>query len=526
MIIKKTLLSLLFLVAATAAMAQLRINWGKDSPVRKLQIAEMAITNLYVDSVNEQNLVENGIRGMLEKLDPHSAYTSAQETKEMNEPLQGNFDGIGVQFNMIEDTLVVIQPVVNGPSEKVGIRAGDRIISVNDTAIAGVKMPRNEIMNRLRGKRGTRVRLKIVRRGVSSPLEFTVTRDKIPLNTVDAVYMIRPGIGYIRLSSFGMTSDKEIANALDTLQRQGMKSLIFDLQDNGGGYLQAAVGIASQFLPKDDLIVYTKGRVAPREEFKSDGKGKMENGKLVILVNEFTASAAEIVTGAMQDQDRGIIVGRRTFGKGLVQRPIPFDDGSMIRLTVAHYYTPSGRCIQKPYEKGDLKDYEMDLDNRYKHGELLHEDSIHLDKSQKYYTLGKHRLVYGGGGIMPDYFVPLDTTKFTDFHRKLLSKSIAINADLKYVDVHRKELKAKYPSFNAFYKKYEVPEELIDEIISEGKKQKVVPKDEAELDRTLPYLKMQLKALIARDLWDMSQYYQIINESDDTVKKALEILEK
>lgn len=526
MIMKKTLLSLLFLVTATVTMAQLRINWGKDSPVRKLQIAEMAITNLYVDSVNEQNLVENGIRGMLEKLDPHSSYTSARETKEMNEPLRGNFDGIGVQFNMIEDTLVVIQPVVNGPSEKVGIRAGDRIVSVNDTVIAGVKMPRNQIMSRLRGKKGTRARLAVVRRGVSSPLTFVVTRDKIPLKTVDAVYMIRPGIGYIRLSRFGMTSDREIEEALDTLQQQGMKNLILDLQDNGGGYLQAAVGIASQFLPKGDLIVYTKGRVAPREEYKSDGKGKMEKGKLVILVNELTASAAEIVTGAMQDQDRGIVIGRRTFGKGLVQRPIPFEDGSMIRLTVAHYYTPSGRCIQKPYRKGDLKDYEMDLENRYKHGELLHEDSIHLDKSQKYYTLRKHRLVYGGGGIMPDYFVPLDTTRFTGFHRKLLSKSIVLNADLKYVDAHRKELKAEYPSFDTFYKEYQVPQELMDEIIAEGRKQKVVPRDKAELDRTVPYLKMQLKALVARDLWDMSQYYQIINESDDTVKKALEVIEK
>ena len=337
--------------------AQFRFNWGNKSPLNKLQQAEIAISNLYVDSVNENKLVEDAIQGMLEKLDPHSSYTTAKETESMSESLNGNFEGIGVQFNVIADTLVVIQPVLNGPSEKVGILAGDRIVSVGDTAIAGVKMSKEDMMRRLRGPKNTKVKLGIVRRGVKNVLYFTVTRDKIPLKTVDAVYMIRPQVGYIRLSSFGLTSPQEIADGLKTLKQQGMKSLILDLQQNGGGYLQSAAAIANEFLHEGDLVVYTKGRQVARQEYRADGKGSFVTGKLVVLIDEFSASAAEIVTGAIQDQDRGIVVGRRSFGKGLVQRPIPFDDGSMIRLTVAHYYTPSGRCIQKPYRKGDLKDY-------------------------------------------------------------------------------------------------------------------------------------------------------------------------
>lgn len=314
--------------------AQLRFNWGNKSPLSKLQQAEIAISNLYVDSVNENKLVEDAIQGMLEKLDPHSSYTTAKETESMSESLNGNFEGIGIQFNVIADTLVVIQPVLNGPSEKVGILAGDRIVSVEDTAIAGVKMSKENMMKRLRGPKNTKVKLGVVRRGVKNVLYFTVTRDKIPLKTVDAVYMIRPQVGYIRLSSFGMTSPQEIADGLRTLKQQGMKSLILDLQQNGGGYLQSAAAIANEFLHEGDLVVYTKGRQVPRQEYRADGKGSFVTGKLVVLIDEFSASAAEIVTGAIQDQDRGIVVGRRSFGKGLVQRPIPFDDGSMIRLTV------------------------------------------------------------------------------------------------------------------------------------------------------------------------------------------------
>ena len=502
--------------------AQNNFDVGAKSSLRKLQLAEMAISRLYVDTVNEESLVENGIRGMLEKLDPHSSYTTARETKAMNESLNGSFEGIGVQFNMQEDTLIVIQTVTNGPSEKVGIQAGDRIIAVNDTAIAGVKMSKEEIMKRLRGPKGTRVRLTIIRRGIGERLTFVVTRAKIPVKTLDAWYMISPGIGYIRIGSFGATTYDEFIKAVNDLRAKGMNDLVLDLEDNGGGYLQAAVQVANEFLQRGDLIVYTEGRRFPRQDYKAQGNGKLRSGNVTVLVNEFTASAAEIVTGALQDQDRALVVGRRSFGKGLVQRPIDFPDGSMMRLTIAHYYTPSGRCIQKFYKKGDRKDYEMELDQRYKHGELYSADSIHFADSLKFYTLRRHRIVYGGGGIMPDVFVPLDTTLITSYHRKLAAKGIVISANLRYVDNNRKQLKKRYPDFQSFLNGFEVPRALIDEIVAEGKKQKVEPKDEAEMKQTLPYLRTQLKALIARDLWDMSEYFQIINIQNPILQKALE----
>ena len=525
MIMKKiVLLALVALMTVCTVSAQLRFKPSKTNPLEKLGRAEFAIANLYVDSVDENKLVEDAIRGMLEKLDPHSAYTTAKETQSMNEPLNGSFDGIGVQFNMVDDTLLVIQPVVNGPSEKVGIVAGDRIVAVNDTAIAGVKMNREEIMHRLRGPKGTKVNLTIVRRGIKDKLSFTVKRDKIPVTTMDAAYMICPGIGYIRLGSFGMTSHKEVATAMDSLKKKGMKDLIFDLEDNGGGYLQAAAQIANEFLQKGDLIVYTKGRSVPRQEYKAEGNGMMRTGRIVVLTNEFTASAAEIVSGAIQDQDRGVVVGRRTYGKGLVQRPLTFEDGSEIRLTIAHYFTPSGRCIQKPYKKGDLIDYAMDLDKRYKHGEFTNQDSIHFADSLKCYTLRKHRVVYGGGGIMPDYFVPLDTTKYTKMHRELAAKSILINHSLKFIDAHRKELKSQYKDFDKFLADYQVPASLIDGIIKDGEEQKIKPKDDAELAQTRKYLGIQLKALVARDIWDMSQYFQVWNETNEIVQRAVELL--
>lgn len=516
---------LVLFLYSTNAFSQMRINMGDESPIRKVMIAQYAIQSLYVDNVDEKKLAEDAIRGMLKELDPHSSYTNAKETKALNEPLQGNFDGIGVQFNMLNDTLVIIQPVVNGPSEKVGIVAGDRIVTVNDTAIAGVKMSREEIMKRLRGPKGTKVRLGIERSGIKDLLHFTVTRDKIPVKSIDAVYMIRPGVGYIRIDNFGATTYDEFMEGIGKLKKQGMNDLIIDLQDNGGGYLQAAVRIVNEMLQKGDLIVYTEGRATPRQEHRADGNGCLQNGRIVVLTNEYTASAAEILSGAMQDQDRGIIVGRRTFSKGLVQRPIDLPDGSMIRLTIAHYYTPSGRCIQKPYVKGEKEAYSHDLDERFKRGEFTCIDSIHFEDSLKCYTLRKHRTVYGGGGIMPDHFVPLDTTRYTAFHRMLAAKSVIVNANLRYMDKNRKALKKQYKTFESFKDNYVIPQEYIDEIIAEGKKQKVEAKDEDELQRTLTYLKPQLKALIARDLWDMTEYFHIWNEQSDIVKKALEVLE-
>ena len=541
----------MLLLMSTSAMAQGEKK-TTDATLQKMLISIMATKQLYVDSVDDKKLVEDAIKGMIEKLDPHSSYATPKEVKALNEPLQGNFEGVGVQFNVLDDTLLVIQTINDGPSEKVGILAGDRFVSVNDTAIAGVKMSKEEIMRRLRGPKGTKVKIGVKRSGIKDIVYFTVVRDKIPLNTVEAYYMIRPGVGYIKLSSFGATTHEEFLGALDKLKAEGMKDLILDLEDNGGGYLQAAAALLNEILDEDDLLVYTEGRSAKRQEFRARGNGKFRNGRILVLVNEYSASAAEIVSGAIQDQDRGTIIGRRTFGKGLVQRPIDLPDGSMIRLTVAHYYTPSGRCIQKPYEKGKNKDYAMDIANRYKHGEFTNADSIHFADSLKYETLKKHRTIYGGGGVMPDFFVPLDTTRYTKFHRELSAKSVVINANLRYAEKNRKALLKEYGKeanpqsetategvtgatpqggaaepkmgIEAFRKNYETPQKLIDEIYAEGKKKGIEPKDDEELQQTTKELKLQLKALMARDLWTMTEYYKIVNEHSDIVKCALEHL--
>lgn len=522
---KKLFTALLLLISIVSA-AQSRFNASPDSPLRKLHLAELAINNYYVDSVDESKLVEDAIRGMLEKLDPHSSYSNAKEAKALIEPLDGDFEGIGVQFNMVDDTLLVIQPVVNGPSEKVGIAAGDRIVLVNDTAVSGVKMERAEIVKRLRGKKGTKVKLGIVRPGVRDMITFVVKRDKIPVHTVYAAYMIAPGIGYVRIASFGAKTHAEFMKSVEALKRKGMKKLILDLQDNGGGYLESAVKISNEFLDKGDMIVYTDGRNAGRRDHYAQGNGELRDTEVIVLINEYSASASEIVTGAVQDNDRGIIVGRRSFGKGLVQRPLDLPDGSMIRLTIAHYYTPSGRCIQKPYKKGEAKDYQMDLENRLKHGELTNPDSIHFADSLKFYTIRSHRVVYGGGGIMPDVFVPLDTMKYTKFHRMLTAKNVIVEQNLKYTDTYRKELKKEYKDFEAFDTGYEVPQSLIDTILAEGEKKGIKPNDEEEKAVTLPYLKVQLKALVARDLWDMNEFYQVWNRQSDIVKKAVELFDK
>ena len=500
----------------------------REMAVRKLLQSTIMINQMYVDTVNIERQVEDAITGMLSKLDPHSAYTNAADTKKMNEPLQGTFDGIGVQFNMLEDTLVVIQPVAKGPSEKVGILAGDRIITVNDTAIAGVKMSRENIMSRLRGPKGTKVRLGIVRRGIKGVLTFTVQRDKIPVNSLDAAYIIRPGIGLVRFSNFSATTHDEVADAIRRLQAQGMKTLILDLQGNGGGYLNAAAELASEFLPKDEMIVYTRGRGGVNMgEFHSSGGGLFTKGRIVVLVDEYSASAAEILSGAIQDHDRGTIVGRRTFGKGLVQRPIELEDGSMIRLTIARYYTPAGRCIQKPYEKGDAKSYARDVIDRYNRGELTNADSIHFPDSLRYKTLRLGRTVYGGGGIMPDIFVPLDTTRYTRTYRELSARSYIVNTNLRYIDKHRSELHQTYPDFASFNAGFTFPREELDRMLAEAaEKDSIHARDDEELQKTLHAAALTLKGLVARDLWDMSEYFQVIYEEDPVVLQALELLRK
>ena len=496
-----------------------------EQNMQKLVMASVMINNFYVDSVDSKKLTEDAINGILSKLDPHSAYTNAADTKKFTEPLEGSFEGIGVQFNMLEDTLLVIQPVPKGPSERVGILAGDRIVSVADTAIAGVKMSREEIMHRLRGKKGTIAHLGIVRRGIKDTLYFDVKRDRIPVNSVDAAYMVTPTIGLIRFNNFAQTTHDEVVQAIKKLKEKGMKDLIIDLQQNSGGFLQAAADIASEFLQRGDMIVYTKGRSVPNQEFRSTGGGCFQEGKVAVLLDEYSASAAEILSGAIQDQDRGIVVGRRSFGKGLVQRPFNMPDGSMIRLTTARYYTPSGRCIQKPYEKGKNLDYAKDVINRYNKGELTNADSIHFPDSLRYQTLRKGRTVYGGGGIMPDYFVPLDTTRYAKCYRELSAKSIIINANLKYMDKHRKKLAKAYPTFEKFKAEFELPQELIDEIFAEGEKQNIKPKDDEERQKTTDNIRRIVKGLVARDLWDMSEYFALIYDDDEVVKKAVELLQ-
>lgn len=491
--------------------------------INKLRLATMAISSLYVDKVDEDKLVEDAIRGMVEKLDPHTAYSTAKEARALNESLGGSFDGIGIQFNMSSDTLIVIKPVVKGPSEKAGILAGDRIITVNDSTIAGVKMEQNEVMRRLRGKRGSIVSLGIMRKGFPDLIHFQVKRDRIPVTTIDAAYMIRPKTGYIRIGGFGINTYKEFMDAVKKLNQEGMKNLILDLQENGGGFMQAAIQIANEFLAKGDIIVYTEGRNAERHEYKADGSGTLKKTHLVVLVNEFTASASEIVSGALQDYDRAMVVGRRTFGKGLVQRPLDFPDGSMLRITIAHYYTPSGRCIQKPYTKGETDDYNMDIDKRYKHGEFYSADSIHFADSLKYQTLRLHRTVYGGGGIMPDYFIPLDTTQYSQLHRKIWAAGIIVPAVVSYIDSHRSELNRLYPTFNDFNARFTTPRDLFDRILAEAEKKNAKPKDNDELEATYRTIGLQVKALIARDLWEMSDYFHVINESSQVVQQALKL---
>ena len=494
-----------------------------NSPSRKLQLAEFAIANLYVDNVDENKLVEDAIISMLEELDPHSTYSDPEEVKRLNEPLQGNFDGIGIQFNMVTDTLFIIQPVSGGPSEKVGILAGDRIIEVNDTIIAGVKMSTEEVMRRLRGPKGSKVDVKIMRNGVKDLIPFTIKRDKIPVYSLDASYMVNRHIGYIRINRFAATTGEEFRDALHKLQKKGMKDLILDLQGNGGGYLNAAIELCDELLGKKELIVYTEGWRNPRSEFNAKGDGDFQNGRLVVLVDEYSASASEIVTGAIQDWDRGIVVGRRTFGKGLVQRPIDLPDGSMIRLTVARYYTPSGRCIQKPYE--NIEQYNQDLIERYNRGEMVSADSIHFPDSLKTRTLRLGRTVYGGGGIMPDYFIPLDTTMYTDYYLDLRNKGAIVQENLKLIDRHRNEWIKKYKTFDRFNRDFEITEDMLSELIETGK-HTGAKYDEAQYRTALPLIKTQLKALIARDLWDMSEYFQVINELSDSMKKAIELLEQ
>lgn len=512
------LLFTLFLISAEG-FCQLRPSLDGLKFERTLQL----IKNLYVDDVDSEKLTETAIRAMLSDLDPHSSYLDKEEVKAMNEPLQGDFEGIGISFNMLTDTLYVMEVISGGPSQKVGILPGDKILYVNDTLIAGVKMNTNDVISKLRGPKGTEVKVKVLRRGVPQLLEFRIVRDKIPIYSIDASYMVDDHTGYIRLSRFAATSTDEFRKAENALLAAGMKNMILDLTGNGGGILQTATDITDEFLEKGKLIVYTEGKNQPRYSINSTEKGNFKKGNLVVLVDEGSASASEILSGAVQDWDRGVIVGRRTFGKGLVQRQLPLPDGTMIRLTVARYYTPTGRSIQKPYENGNLDSYNMDVLNRYNRGELIHADSIHFPDSLKYKTLVNKRTVYGGGGIMPDYFVPIDTTTLTDLHRDLIAKGIVNRISISEVDRNRKTLLAAYPDVEIFKKKYEITPEMVDNLKRMALSDNIQWDDE-QFERSRDLLFTQLKALIARDLYNSSAYFRIMNDKNEIFKEAFRII--
>ena len=475
----------------------------------------------YVDNVDQSELTEKAIIAVLKELDPHSVYIPQEELKAMNEPLVGNFEGIGIEFQILHDTIQVTAVIPGGPSEKIGLMPGDRIVKIEGETVAGTGITNRDVIKKLRGNKGTKVIVEIARRSMKGLQEFTITRDKIPLYSVDAAYMAAPEIGYIKVNRFSDTTTEEFRKALDEVSSLGAKSLILDLTGNGGGYMNRAIEMADEFLGDDKLVVYTEGRANPRQNYKATSRGSFEKGKVVVLIDEGSASASEIVSGALQDWDRGLIIGRRSFGKGLVQKPVMLPDGSALRLTTARYFTPSGRSIQKPYENG-LEDYNQELANRLKHGELTSADSIQFPDSLKYHTSNK-RVVYGGGGIMPDVFVPLDTSDVTPYYRQIQRKGLLSQFAVEYIDDKRNNYLKTYPDVETFKNSFNIDQSILDKFISFAEKEDVKRNNE-DLNVSDILIKKQLKALFARNLWDLEAYYFIINDINPSFQKALEAI--
>ncbi|MBL7138644.1 MAG: S41 family peptidase [Bacteroidales bacterium] len=490
--------------------------------LKKLQIALQIINYAYVDTVHEDELVKTAIVEMLKELDPHSIYIPKEELQRANEPLQGNFEGVGIQFEILKDTIIVVHPLPGGPSEKLGIISGDKIVKIDGEDVVGKHINNQFVLDHLRGKRGTKVQVSIYRRGKKGLLDYTIVRDKIPINSIDAVYMIAPGIGYINCNRFSLTTTDEFQDAVKKLKGEGMNSLILDLRNNAGGYMAPAIELSDEFLGLGKIIVYTEGMRSKRENFYSTFRGNFEHGKVVIMINENSASSSEIVAGAIQDWDRGLIVGRRSFGKGLVQRPYNLPDSSQIRLTTARYHTPSGRYIQKPYQDG-IEEYYMDFTNRYRRGELVHADSIKLPDSLKYQTAGG-RTVYGGGGIMPDVFIPWDSTFLTDYYLDVRRNNIINPLVGEYVDKHRQELLKRYPDCTSFKTNFEVDEPLM-ELFFKAAGEADMEMNEEEFTISEPLINVQIKGLIAQKLWDITSYYIIAHELDPEVMRAVEIIQ-
>ncbi len=477
----------------------------------------------YVDTLDIDKMAEEVIVKTLQNLDPHSVYISKEDVRAMNEPLEGKFEGIGVEFNILNDTLMVVNPIPGGPSERVGIFAGDRILTIDGKNVAGIGLKNSDVFKMLRGDKGTKVTVEIKRKGLAELIEFTITRDKIPIHSLDASYMIDSRIGYIKLNRFALTTEEEFIEALSELKKQNVQDLILDLRGNGGGYLNASVALADHFLQNHKLIVYTEGRSNPRTDFNATASGEFTKGRLVVLIDQGSASASEIVAGAIQDWDRGIIIGRRSFGKGLVQNQLPLPDGSMIRLTVARYHTPTGRVIQKPYNTSELDEYYNDINERYANGELFNVDSITIPDSLKYQTLVKGKAVYGGGGIMPDIFIPFDTTFYSEYYGKMIRMGILNQFVHTYVDNNRKVLQDKYTNFKKFDQKFQITDKIMDELVTFAENSKL-PSDTEGLKTSGDEMRKQLKALIAQSLFSTNQYFQIVNQNNMALQKAIEVL--
>lgn len=493
------------------------------SPIQtsKLNVLLQNIKQNYVDTVDIKKLEEKATIKILKELDPHSTYISAEEYAEMNEPLEGNFDGIGVQYNIQKDTIYVVKVINGGPSEKVGLKDGDRIVMVDDSVVAGVGITNKQVMKKLRGPKGTKVKVSVNRKGVKEIIDFEITRGQIPIYSIDVSFMINNKTGYIKLSQFARTTYKEFQEAIAKLKAQGMKNLVFDLRGNGGGYLDAAINVADEFLENGNLIVYTEGVHRKRENYYSTQRQICKDMNVVVLIDEFSASASEITAGAIQDSDRGIIVGRRSFGKGLVQEPIIFPDNSSVRLTIARYYTPSGRCIQKPYSQSD-EEYYSELEKRYEHGEFTERDSIKLTDSTEYFTKSG-RVVYGGGGIMPDIFIPADTIGVTDYYNKVSRKGYEYQFSLEYTDKNRETL-LKYKSASEL-KKYLQSQNILEQFVIYAEKQGIA-RNQKQIETSRKIIETHVIALIARNIMDNEGFYPILIDIDKTLLEAVEIVEK
>lgn len=523
---KSILFSALLWLGASTAIAQPSRNIPVNSneaykTTKKFEAVLEYISRLYVDEVNSPKLVEEAITAMLEMLDPHSVYIPREEMDDMNAPLKGNFEGIGVRFQILKDTIMVVNPIPGGPSEKLGIRAGDKIIEIEGDNVAGVGIKNNNVREKLLGNKGTKVRIGILRKGDRNVQYFVITRDRIPIYSVDCSYMVAPGIGYIKLNNFAQTTVKEFTTAVIKLRQEGMKQMILDLQGNGGGYLNTAIDLADQFLEDGKLIVFTEGRAFPKQDNIATSLGLFEKGDLIVLIDESSASASEILSGAIQDWDRGLVVGRRSFGKGLVQRQITLPDSSGMRLTISRYYTPTGRSIQKPYDEG-LEAYHMEKYDRFMNGEMTNRDSIKIPDSLKFETLMTKRRVYGGGGIIPDVFVGIDTSSNSEYFGLLIRKGIMNTFALEYVDKNRDMLSKKYPDFETFKTKFDVAI-VMKELIEFGKKEGVdyVDKDYRTSKKAM---EIRLKASIASNLWDSERFYEIINDLNEPLQRAVHIL--